>query len=332
MHPLIAESLSSALRGFALPANQAAALLALLPEHRLDIYATARLAASRGGVKSFACGIINAKSGRCAEDCAFCAQSARHSAQAPVYGLLDAEEILKRAEQLAAQGARYMGIVISGTAPGERDFARLCETARVILARVPISLCASFGILSMEQARQLKEAGYTSYHHNLESSRSWYGRICSTHSYDVRVQTARNAAAAGLRLCSGGIFGLGEGWAERLELSQTLGELQANSIPINFLTPIKGTPLEGRPLLHPEEALDIIAILRLMHPEKDLVICGGRSRTLGKWENGLFFAGANGLMVGDYLTTRGSALDSDSEMLQRLGVALSCMEKRYPRG
>lgn len=306
-------------RGKPLAVDQAETLAALLPGHRLDVYAAARLSASSAGKSLFSCGIINAKSGRCAENCAFCAQSAHHAVDAPVYGLVPVEKLVERAEQLAGQGARYMGVVISGTAPSERDFAALCEAAGRILQRVPIKLCASFGILRGEQARVLKEAGYTSYHHNLETARSWYGRICTTHSYEARVETVREALRAGLRVCSGGIFGLGEGWKERLELATTLRDLRVHSIPVNFLTPVKGTPMEKQPPLRAEEALDIVAMLRLLHPEKDIIICGGRALTLGAWENTLFFAGANAVMVGDYLTTRGSAEERDREMFALLG-------------
>lgn len=319
MHPLIADILTIILAGQALSHEEAERLPSLLPAHRLDIYAAARLAASSADKRIFSCGIINAKSGRCAEDCAFCAQSAHHSASAPVYGLVSAEKLLERAEYLAAGGADYMGIVISGTAPTERDFEKLCEAAKMLRERIPIQLCASFGILSPGQAIALKEAGFSSCHHNLETARSWYGLICSTHAYEARVETVKNALTAGLRVCSGGIFGLGESWKERLELSQCLQKLGTHSIPVNFLTPIEGTPMENRSPLAPEEALDIVALMRLMHPEKDIIICGGRAKTLGRWENSLLFAGANALMVGDYLTTSGSAGHRDREIFSLLG-------------
>lgn len=306
-------------RGAPLSAEQARELLALPPGHRLDLYATARLAASSMGKELFSCGIINAKSGRCSEDCSFCAQSSRHAAEVPVYGLLSMDKLFERAEQLSRQGAKYMGIVISGAKPTERDFAALCEAAGAIRRRASVQLCASFGILGFDQARMLKDAGYASYHHNLESARSWYGRVCTTHAYEERVETVKNALRAGLRVCSGGVFGLGEGWGERLELAAALQELGAHSIPINFLNPVKGTPLEKRAPLRPEEALDIVALFRLMHPEKDLIICGGRALTLGAWENAAFFAGANALMVGNYLTTKGSEAQKDQEMFSILG-------------
>ena len=316
VHSIIVQLLEN--MGKALNRKQAEALLPLLPAHRLDIFAAARLAASSNNKDIFSCGIINAKSGRCAEDCSFCAQSVRHGTGAPVYGLLPTEKLLERAQSLWEQGAGYMGIVISGTSPTSRDFDRLCEAAAVIRERVPIKLCASFGILGPGQARQLKEAGYASYHHNLETARSWYGRVCTTHAYEAREQTVRSALEAGLRVCCGGIFGLGEGWPERLELAETLQTLGVHSIPVNFLMPVKGTPLESSPLLPASQALDIVALFRLMHPEKDIVICGGRGSTLGNWENTLFFSGANAMMVGDYLTAKGSVAERDREIFAML--------------
>jgi biotin synthase len=332
MHPSIArrlampaESARPAQREASFPTPalrpaEARELLALLPENRLDLYALARLAFSAGGAAPFTCGIINAKSGRCSEDCAFCAQSAHHGAEAPVYGLVEADALLRRAEALAERGARYMGIVISGAAPSGRDFDALCEAPGSILPRVPIKLCASFGLLTAEQAVRLKQAGFTSYHHNLESSREWYGRVCATHAFERRLETVRNAAAAGLRVCSGGIFGLGESWEDRLALAATLAELGVDSIPVNFLTPIKGTPLERQPKLSPAEALDCLALMRLMHPGRDIIVCGGRAAVLGDWDKALYFAGANAMMIGDYLTTKGGGADADRELLTVLGV------------
>ena len=284
------------------------------------LLSVAGLAAAAGGAAPFTCGIINAKSGRCAENCAFCAQSGYHTTDAPVHALLPLEKLLERAETLAAAGVTYMGIVTSGTGPTGRDFAAICEAAAHISRRVDIKLCASLGILRAEEARALKEAGFTSYHHNLETSAGYYSRICTTHDHAVRVETVKTARAAGLRVCSGGIFGLGESWEDRLDLAETLADLDVHSIPVNFLTPIPGTPLENAAGLSPAEALAVVALFRLLQPRRDIVICGGRTRTLGEWENSLFLAGANGLMVGDYLTTRGNALDRDMAMLRELGV------------
>lgn len=322
MHPLVRSHLSFVSQGRALSVEQARSLASLPPEHHMDILALARLSASAASAEPFACGIINAKSGRCAENCAFCAQSAHHATDSPAYPLVGKEALVARAEELAKAGARYMGIVISGTSPSAKDFDRLCRDAESIRRASGIRLCASLGLLRGDQALALKQAGFSSYHHNLETARSHYAAICTTHGPEEREATVRLAKAAGLRVCSGGIFGLGESLEQRLELAQTLAELDVDSIPVNFLNPIKGTPLQHYPTLPPDEALGIVALLRLMHPSRDIVICGGRSVTLGQWENLLFSAGANGLMIGDYLTTSGSPYEKDRAMLSVLGIRL----------
>lgn len=318
MHPHIAEALSCATQGVAVSSAQAEQLAHSLGEHLPDLFAVARIAASACEAAPFTCGIINAKSGRCAEDCAFCAQSAHYETQAAVYPLISQDALVQRARELEHAGASYMGIVISGTKPSRDDFLRVLDSARVIRSRTSLKLCASLGLLEPEQARMLKEAGFTSYHHNLETSRSYYATVCSTHAYDLRTESVRNAKEAGLRVCSGGIFGLGESWAHRLELAETLAQLDVDSIPINFLNPIPGTPLGNAHPLNPMEALSIIAMFRLLHPGRDIVICGGRGRTLQDWDIVTFLAGANGIMIGDYLTTKGSELQRDKAMLAHL--------------
>ncbi len=321
MRHTIHSVLAVARAGQALSGSEAEKLSGLLPGGFLDLLATAGAASATGKSSAFTCGIINAKSGRCNEDCAFCAQSRYHSTDTAVYPLISEEKLLERAEFLAKSGVSYMGIVTSGAGPTGRDFERICQAAERISREVNIRLCASLGLLEDGQALALRQAGFTSYHHNLESGRGYYGRICSTHSYELRVETVRKAKTAGLRTCSGGIFGLGESWQDRLELSMTLRELDVDSIPINFLTPIPGPALAHSPGLEAREALAVIAIFRLMHPDRDIVICGGRGRTLGEWENTVFFAGANGLMVGDYLTAKGSPFEKDMAMLRTLGLA-----------
>lgn len=278
--------------------------------------AFARLAAWQGGIQAFSCSIINAKSGLCAENCSFCAQSSHYTTKSKAYPLLDASTLYKHAERLASRGVTYMGIVTSGTSPSKADFDSLCETAALITANLPIKLCASLGVVSLEEALLLKEAGFTSYHHNLETAASYYPKICTTHTYETRLNTVKNLLQSGLRVCSGGIFGLGESWEQRIELAHCLSSLGVNSIPINFLMPIPGTPLENREPLSPTEALHIIALFRLMNPKADIVLCGGSSQTLKQWKALYYQAGANGLMVGDYLTTKGADLDADMALVR----------------
>lgn len=319
VHETIAELLEKAKCSDALSREQAERLPQLLTTELLDIMASARLAASTGGSKHFTCAIVNAKSGRCQENCAFCAQSAHHETNVRAYPLLSSDELLAQAEKYAGAGVDYMGLVTSGTGPNAVDFECVCRTAEKIRANVDIRLCASFGILNADMAKQLRASGFTSCHHNLETSRSHYPSVCTTHGYELRVDTVKQALASGLRVCSGGIFGVGESWEQRIELSMELAELGVHSIPINFLMPIPGTPMAKARSLSPREALATIALFRLMHPHRDIVVCGGRA-SLGRYVEMLFSAGANGLMVGDYLTTKGDALREDMDMITMLGL------------
>ena len=264
----------------------------------------------------FTCGIINAKSGRCSEDCAFCAQSRYHTTAAPVYPLLDRETLLARACRLAEHGIDRMGIVTSGAGPSPADLDSLCETARLIRERAGIGLCASLGALTPDKARRLRQAGFGSYHHNLETAAGFYPSICTTHAHEKRRETVRLAREAGLRVCSGGLFGLGEGWRERIELSADLGSLDVDSIPVNFLMPVAGTRLHDAPPLSCAEGLGVVLLLRLMHPGRDIVLCGGRPGTLGEQDRLAFPALANGLMVGDYLTEKGASFSRDMAMVR----------------
>ncbi len=266
----------------------------------------------------FTCAIINAKSGMCPEDCAFCAQSLHHYSNVQTYDLLDADELVATGLEMARAGASNYSVVTSGTSLNHQDLDTVCEVTRRLKAETGLTLCASVGLLDAASARRLQAAGIDRYHHNLETARSHFEAICSTHDYDDDIETVQAARAAGMIVCSGGIFGMGESWAQRVELAFTLKELQVDSIPINFLNPIPGTRLEDRPLLAPMEALKIIALYRFIHPRRDITICGGREATLGDFQSWTYAAGANGLMVGNYLTTQGRDMDMDFKMIAAL--------------
>ncbi len=323
MHSLlvrIAERLTSGVDPLLLP-DEALELVRLPESATLDMLSVAGMArAIRKPDSALTCGIINAKSGRCPENCAFCAQSSHYRTESPVYPLCDTETLLRRAEELAANNVDRFGIVTSGTALSDRDLDALCESALRIGREVRISLCASLGLLTPERAVRLREAGFTSYHHNLETSASHFPSICTTHAYAQDLDTVRVARAAGFRVCSCGIFGLGETWEQRIELAGTLAELGVDSLPLNFLNPIPGTPLENASLLPPSEALRVVALMRLLNPGRDILICGGRAKTLGEWQSWVFAAGANGVMTGNYLTTAGCAFCEDAEMYDVLGL------------
>ena len=286
----------------------------------LDLMALARLTASSSNLKYFTCGIVNVKSGACPENCVFCAQSAHYNTNVQTYAFLRPDEVLSEVAAKLKDHHDYLGLVASGRALAERDFDLLCRSAHLITSEFDVRLCASIGFLSPERALALKQAGFAGCHHNLESARRYFDRVCTTHQYDQRIETVKTARAAGLRVCCGGLFGLGESFEQRCELALQLKELEVDSIPINFLIPIKGTPLEKQTIIPPEDALRTIAVFRLFNPDKDLVICGGRLDALNSFKNLIFCAGANGVMLGDCLTRQGCILSEDVQEMSVLGI------------
>ncbi len=273
------------------------------------------------GSSVFLCSIINAKSGRCAENCAFCAQSAHHTTGVPVYQLVDEDEMVRCAALAEQNGAGCYGIVTSGTGINTGDeLDRICRTVTRIKAETGISPSCSLGIMDRETALRLKNAGMETYHHNIETARSFFPQICTTHDYEEDVETIRAAKAAGLRVCCGGIFGLGESFAQRIEMALTLRELDVDSIPLNFLNPVPGTRLEHADYLTPLECLTIIAVYRFLLPDKRLSVCGGREKNLRELQSWMFLAGANGTMTGNYLTTPGRPPELDKQLLKDLEI------------
>jgi len=268
------------------------------------------------------CSIINAKSGRCSENCAFCAQSLHHRAKSPVYDLKPSQEIVAGARAAAEQGCHCYGIVTSGArlTPGP-EMDRLLEALREIRATTSVRPSASLGLLDRQAATALAEAGCVVYHHNLETARSFFPSICTTHEYEQDLETVRVAKLAGMTVCCGGLFGLGESAAQRVELALTLRELQVDSVPINFLAPVKGTPLAGQRQLSPMDCLRIIALYRYMLPGCQISVCGGRELNLGEFQSWIFMAGASGMMVGNYLTMRGRDLQADLQMIEDAGLS-----------
>ena len=272
------------------------------------------------GQKIALCAITNAKSGRCPEDCAFCAQSISYDTGVEIFPLIKVAELTERAREAAVCGVENFSIVTSGTAVDNPD-----EQAEIIAMLKKIEAqemapCASLGFLDAVTARRYRQAGLKHYHHNLETARSFFPQICTTHDYEKAVTTVKTAKDAGLYVCSGGIMGLGESWAQRVELALTLRELRVDSIPLNFLLPVNGTPLADEPGLTPFQALLTIAMFRLVCPACDIRICGGRQRTFGDFQALLFPAGANGLMVGNYLTTSGRQWQDDCRLLSDWAV------------
>jgi biotin synthase len=266
------------------------------------------------------CGIVNAKSGKCPENCKFCAQSAHYATDVESYPLKKAHEIIEAAAAAGRAGAEMFGIVTSGKSiKTKKEWAEIIRAIQGV-TEFGMKACASLGVIDEEKARALKEAGLYRYHHNLETSRSFFSEICTTHAYDEDVETVRSARAAGLSVCCGGLIGLGEGVRHRIELALTLRELDVDSVPVNILNPIKGTPLGRTPPLPPLEILMTIAVFRFLLPDRDIRLCGGKEKNLRQLLPMGLVAGANALMTGSYLTTPGRDAALDIEMIRDMGL------------
>ena len=320
MHHLLAGLAERIIAGDVLEESEAIALTGVSGTDRFGLYlAASRVKEHFVGNRVSLCSIINAKSGRCPENCAFCAQSAHHSSDVPVYPLVDEESLVSGAREAEKNGSICYGIVTSGTSVRQgEELDRICRALARIRQETSIDPSCSLGLLDDETARILKEAGAVTYHHNLETARSFFPRICTTHDYEEDVKTVRAAKKAGMSVCCGGIFGLGESPAQRVEMAITLRDLDVDSVPLNFLNPIEGTRLAGAKLITPQECLVTIALYRLLLPRKMITVCGGREKNLRDLQSWMFFAGASGTMIGNYLTTTGRGTDDDWQMLQDL--------------
>jgi biotin synthase len=265
------------------------------------------------------CSILNAKSGACTEDCSFCAQSARSKARIKVYPFMSKERVIQKVRESKKSGAKRFSIVTSGRGVLETNLPKIADMISEI-KELGITPCASLGMLGERELSTLKLAGLDRYHHNLETSEGFFPMICSTHSYADKLRTINVAKSIGLSLCCGGIFGMGETWYDRIDMAFLLKELDVDSVPINFLIPIQGTALENRNLLHPFEALKIISLYRYILPQKEIRICGGRMQILGEFNSMVFLAGADGLMIGNYLTTHGRNYEDDFRLIETYGL------------
>ncbi len=270
------------------------------------------------------CTISNARSGKCSEDCRFCAQSSRYHTDAPEYGLKSVNELVSEAERAMEAGAERFSIVTSGRGLSHADVNRLAKRIEAIRRR-GIKVCASLGIMERGALEELKAAGLSRYHHNLEACREFFPRVCTTHTYEQRVSTINSAKEAGLSVCAGGIIGLGEDRYHRISLALELSALQIDSVPLNILVPIKGTPLHGTPPLPVYEILRTIAVMRLVMPSAAIRIAGGRDSVLKDFQASAFLAGADAMLTGGYLTVRGRPVEED----QRLVKEMKMMWKEY---
>lgn len=264
------------------------------------------------------CAILNARSGACPEDCTFCAQSSHHRAKADVFPLLAEDRIASAYEEASRLPIRHFGVVTSGEAVDDEGVERVCRAIRARPGR-GVSWCASLGTVSPENLRALKAAGLRRFHHNLETALSFFSNICTTHGYAERLATVRAVKAAGLEVCSGGILGMGESLEQRVEFAAILLRESVDSIPLNFLIPILGTPLATRPPMAPLDILRAIAMFRLVNPRAEIRVCAGRVH-LRDLQSMIFLGGANAMMIGPLLTVPGRRVEDDLRMLRDLGV------------
>lgn len=267
------------------------------------------------------CTIINAKSGKCSENCKYCAQSASYETKVEQYPLLRKEEITEQAKYNDERGVLRFSLVTSGKRLSDEEIMKACEAIRKLKQETEIAVCVSMGLLEEKQFRLLKEAGATRVHNNLEASESYFANVCTTHTFADKVEAIKAAKRAGLSVCSGGIMGLGETMEDRIDLAFSLKKLDICSVPVNMLNPIKGTPYEENPILTNEEMCRIIAIFRFILPKASIRLAGGRGLLADKGRS-CFLSGANAAISGDMLTTSGISIETDKKMLKELGYEI----------
>jgi biotin synthase len=311
------------LEGYQLTAEDALSVLAAPDEDLLDLLAAASRVRRRYFGKTVQLYfLMNAKSGLCPEDCHYCSQSKISEAEIPRYNLLNREQLLAGAKAAAERQAKTYCIVISARGPNEREIAAVEQIVPEIKAKYGLDICACLGLLTPTQAERLAACGVNRVNHNLNTSAERYGEICTTHTYGDRVNTLRAVRAAGMELCSGGIIGMGEQPRDVASMALELRDLGVESIPVNFLNPIEGTPLAGPSELTPNYCLKVLCMFRLVNPDRELRIAGGRELHLRSLQPlGLYVA--NSIFVGDYLTTKGQLPEADYKMLRDMGFEVT---------
>jgi biotin synthase len=312
-----------ALAGGTISRDEARAILASPDVDLLDLLAAAwRVRHHHFGNTVQLFFLMNAKSGLCPEDCGYCSQSKVSEAEIPRYNLLSAPKLLEAAKLAAERQSKTFCIVISARGPSEREIDFVCRIVPEIKQQYDLNVCACLGLLSTDQARRLAAAGVDKVNHNLNTSSRFYGEVCSTHTYADRIATLAACRAAGLQLCSGGIMGMGETHDDLVDMALELRALGVESIPLNFLNAIDGTPLEGRSRLTPRDCLRGLAMMRLVNPAAEIRIAGGREIHLGSLQPLGLYA-ANSMFVGDYLTTKGQLPEADYRMIEEMGFVIT---------
>ncbi len=262
------------------------------------------------------CSIVNSRSGHCSEDCKWCAQASRHNTGCATYNFLDEEKTMEAARHNEREGIRRFSLVTSGRAVSDKDLDRFCALFRRLHEETDLYLCASMGLLNEEQLRRLKEAGVERYHCNMETASARFGELCTTHSPADKHETIRAARRVGMAVCSGGIIGMGESMADRVDFAFELADLDVDSTPLNILNPIKGTPLENTPLISEEEIIRTAAVWRFILPQKAIRFAGGRMRLSHDSMLRILRGGVNGVLMGDMLTTVSNDIASDRELFK----------------
>lgn len=307
--------------------NKVLAGAALTREEALDLYEfpLESLCEAANEIRQYFCGevfdlctIINGKSGKCSEDCKYCAQSSFYPTAAEEYSLLGTDRILEDAIYNEEKGVSRFSIVTSGKKLSGEELDKVCQSIRAVKEKTGLGICASFGLLEKDDFLRLREAGVVRVHNNLETSEGFFPKVCTTHSYGDKVRAIEAAKEAGMEICSGGIFGLGERREDRVDMALDLASLSVVSVPINVLSPIPGTPYEGIEGISFEEILRTIAVYRFLLPRASIRLAGGRN-TLPDQGRRCFLAGANGTITGDLLTTPGISIEADKQMIRKLG-------------
>ena len=314
---------AKSLGGDALTRDEAQSVLSLPDERTPEaLQAAFEVRKARWGKRVKICVLQNARSGLCPEDCHYCSQSAVSKAEIEKYRLLPVDQLLENAGRAYEAKSRRYCMVTSGRGPSEADIAHFCEATRLIKQRYPeMEVCVSLGIMAEEPARRLKEAGVGWVNHNLNTSERFHPQICTTHTYQDRINTLRHVKQAGLRTCSGGIIGMGETDADILDLAYALREIGVDSLPVNFLHPIDGTPMAGYEHLSPWRCLKVLCLFRLLNPKSDLRAAGGRELNLRSLQ-ALVLYPANSIFVEGYLTTPGQQAQAAHQMVADLGFEL----------
>lgn len=311
------------LEGYQLTADEAVSVLSAPDDELLDLLAAAyRVRRRYFGRTVQLYFLMNAKSGLCPEDCSYCSQSKVSDAEIPRYNLLNREQLLAGAAAAAERDAKTYCIVISARGPNEREIAAIEKIVPEIKRQYGLDICACLGLLTPDQAERLAACGVNKVNHNLNTSAEHYGEICTTHTYQDRIDTLKAVRGAGMQLCSGGIIGMGEKPRDVVSMAMELRDLEVESIPVNFLNPIEGTPLAGPSVLTPNYCLKVLAMFRMVNPSRELRIAGGREMHLRSLQPLGLYA-ANSIFVGDYLTTKGQLPEADYAMLRDLGFEIT---------